>query len=63
MKHIDYSKGWVCPKCDKVSTQYPALSRRDNTTNICSECGGREALEDYERYKDYILYMNEDESI
>ena len=26
----------------------PALSRRDNETYICSACGVREAIEDYE---------------
>ena len=36
-----------CPKCGKQSTGYPALSRRDNKTNICSPCGIVEALEDY----------------
>ena len=35
-----------CPKCGKPYTGYPALSRRDNTTLICPDCGTREALED-----------------
>ena len=35
-----------CPKCGKPYTGHPALSRRDNTTLICSDCGTREALED-----------------
>ena len=37
----------VCPKCHKKYTDYPALSRRDNKTYICPDCGVREALEDY----------------
>ena len=34
-----------CPKCGKVYRGYPALSRQDNRTEICPECGIREALE------------------
>lgn len=36
-----------CPKCGKIYTDYPALSRRDNKTYICPECGQREAIEDF----------------
>ena len=35
----------VCPVCGKEYSEYPALSRKDNTTEICPECGTREALE------------------
>lgn len=39
-----------CPKCGK---RYPkgkgALSRRDNKTEICSQCGFNEAIEDAKR--------------
>lgn len=35
----------ICPKCGKEYTGAPALSRLDNTTLICPECGTREALE------------------
>ena len=38
---------WKCPTCEKFTTDYPALSRRDNKTEICSDCGTREALEDF----------------
>ena len=48
--HMKYKKGWVCPSCNNVSTEYPALSRRDNKTDICSACGIGEALEDYAVY-------------
>lgn len=34
----------VCPKCGKPYTGHPALSREDNATLICPECGTREAL-------------------
>jgi len=51
----------LCPRCkvrtytpyggdieyvDGISSPFPALSRRDNKTYICSECGTREAFED-----------------
>ena len=36
--------GRVCPLCGKRYTAPPALSRRDNATNICPECGTMEAL-------------------
>lgn len=37
----------VCPKCGKRYTKCPALSRRDNKTEICPECGSQEAMEDF----------------
>lgn len=40
-----------CPKCNKPIYGYPALSRRDNKTEICSACGNKEALEDWIAYK------------
>lgn len=38
-----------CPKCSKELTKYPALSREDNATEMCPECGAREAIEAYEK--------------
>ena len=35
----------ICPKCGKPYTGHPALSRVDNETYICPDCGTREALE------------------
>ena len=35
----------VCPKCGKTYFDRPALSREDNETLICPDCGTREALE------------------
>ena len=35
----------ICPKCGKTYRGHPALSRVDNETPICPECGTREALE------------------
>jgi len=36
-----------CPRCNKQYTEYPALSRRDNQTDICSKCGQDEAMNDF----------------
>ncbi|MCD8237786.1 MAG: hypothetical protein LUC92_00375 [Clostridiales bacterium] len=38
------SKPAVCPLCGKAYTDAPALSRTDNTTRICPDCGTRQAL-------------------
>lgn len=34
----------TCPLCGKTYTERPALSRADNKTLICPDCGIREAL-------------------
>ena len=34
----------ICPMCGKSYREHPALSRLDNTTEICPDCGVREAL-------------------
>lgn len=35
----------TCPKCGNTYTDHPAISREDNVTMICPDCGTREALE------------------
>ena len=35
----------VCPLCGKAYAEPPALSRADNETLICPDCGVRQALE------------------
>lgn len=37
-------KGTKCPICGKPLGKYPAISREDNKTKICSNCGTLEAL-------------------
>ncbi len=37
----------VCPKCGKGYDGYPAMSRIDGS-DICPECGVREALEAFD---------------
>ena len=34
----------VCQRCGKQYVGIPALSRKDNKTFICPDCGTREAL-------------------
>lgn len=41
-----------CPKCKREYPRLLALSRRDNKTMICDECGTREAMEDFLNYKE-----------
>lgn len=48
----------ICPICKKPYNGYPALSRRDNKTEICSECGTKEALKDFD---DYIKRLKGDD--
>lgn len=35
----------VCPVCGQIYKGVPSLSRKDNKTQICPDCGTREALE------------------
>ncbi len=38
----------ICPRCQELRDMtYPALSRRDNKTAICSPCGVDEAIREY----------------
>jgi hypothetical protein len=36
----------VCPRCLSDEMKFPALSRTDNKTKICSPCGRIEGIED-----------------
>ena len=40
----------ICPKCGCPIYGHPAISRTDNKTEICSECGTLEAIETYLSY-------------
>lgn len=35
----------ICPICGNEYTEHPAISRKDNITEICPACGTKEALE------------------
>ena len=41
------SNSWICPRCGKETADYPAISRTDNKTEICSQCGIDEAMSNW----------------
>ena len=45
MKDNDVIRMAVCPLCGRTYHGAPALSREDNETLICPDCGTREALD------------------
>ena len=45
MKEISITQIKICPRCGQAYYEAPALSRIDNQTPICPDCGTREALE------------------
>ena len=51
-----------CPRRGRRVDRLLALSRRDNKTMICDECGMQEAMEDFARYaKPATLKMDTEE--
>lgn len=36
-----------CERCGRIFAEEPALSRKDNKTEICSHCGLEEAIEEF----------------
>lgn len=40
----------TCPICKEVIIGYSALSREDNKTKICANCGTKEALQAFITY-------------
>ena len=45
MKEDNVTRLAVCPRCGKAYHRPPALSREDNETLICPDCGTRQALQ------------------
>ena len=45
MKENNIDRISICPKCGTAYIGHPALSRVNNATLICPDCGIREALE------------------
>ena len=39
-----------CPKCGRYYSEPPAISRKDNKTEICSMCGIREAISNWSNW-------------
>ena len=44
MKSTDRKKR-ICPRCGQAYRGRPAVSRKDNETQLCPDCRTREALE------------------
>ena len=36
-----------CPECKKIYKERPAISRKDNKTEICPQCGQIEAINEF----------------
>ena len=45
MKDSNVTELRICPICGRPYSGVPALSRTDNKTQICPDCGTRQALE------------------
>ena len=45
MKENNIIRISVCPRCGQAFREHPALSRLDNETLICPDCGTRQALQ------------------
>lgn len=45
MKEDNVTRLAVCPRCGKAYHGPPALSRENNETLICPDCGTRQALQ------------------
>ena len=45
MKETNVTQIKICPRFGKAYYEPPAISRTDNQTLICPDCGTREALE------------------
>ena len=45
MKEINVTQIRIGPRCGKAYSEPAALSRADNQTLICPDCGTREALD------------------
>lgn len=40
----------ICPECNKEFKGYGAISRKDNKTIICPNCGAKQAMKAYIDY-------------
>lgn len=47
LKNNSFAVFPICPICRKIYLEVPAISRKDNVTMICSNCGLFEALNDF----------------
>lgn len=44
VSHVNFKIYPICPLCQKEYDGHPAISRKDNKTEICPDCGIKEAL-------------------
>ena len=56
MRKVDFK---LCPRCGKLYYEYPAISRKDNTTEICPKCGTEEALLQFDNNYKFINFLDE----
>jgi predicted RNA-binding Zn-ribbon protein involved in translation (DUF1610 family) len=49
----------VCPICGRIYTEIPAISREDNTTEICPDCGTNQAIEIFSKI--FTKYIDKQE--
>lgn len=50
--HRNFKVYPICPICNEIYDGYPAISRKDNKTKICPNCGVGEAFLDFcDNYK------------
>lgn len=47
-KMTDYYTCGICGITNSYDIDFPALSRKDNKTDLCSKCGQMEAMIEYE---------------
>jgi len=47
VSHANFKIYPVCPICGEAYSEHPAISRKDNKTRICPNCGTGEALMDF----------------
>ena len=50
VSHATFKIYPVCPICGEDYSEHPAISRRDNKSKICPNCGRGEALMNYIEY-------------
>lgn len=66
MKKEEIIKEKICSKCGNIYRGVPALSRVDGKTQICPDCGTREALVDIgiaKEEQDKILKIIHDNTV